>query len=101
MNTGLSRATVTVFVSLMFSSCRNDSDPRPQGVHPDLICNTDTRNVYPRCTNPTWKNSSWTGSNVPGINLVNPPMKDTISIPRGAYAVIRFKSNNPGRVYGL
>nr|KYP45700.1 Laccase-8 [Cajanus cajan] len=30
------------------------------------------------------------------FNLVNPQMRNTIGVPRGGWAVIRFKANNPG-----
>ena len=29
-------------------------------------------------------------------NLINPPQKDTIPVPDGGFAVLRFKANNPG-----
>lgn len=60
----------------------------------DIDCGGTPKNF---CNNPTWKNKSWTNGNVPGLNLVNPPQKDTLMIPTGAYAVIRFRSNNPGK----
>ena len=28
----------------------------------------------------------------------NPPGKDTVKIPMGGYAIIRFKANNPGKI---
>ncbi|XP_065678987.1 LOW QUALITY PROTEIN: uncharacterized protein LOC100210525 isoform X1 [Hydra vulgaris] len=49
------------------------------------------------CVQPTWRNNSWKNGNVPGLNLKNPPIKDTLIVPAGAYAVIRFRSNNPGK----
>eukprot|EP00111_Clytia_hemisphaerica_P000191 TCONS_00000475-protein len=49
------------------------------------------------CNEAKWRNSSWTNGNIPGLNLVNPPRKDTLIIPTGAYAVIRIRSNNPGK----
>lgn len=49
------------------------------------------------CNNATWRNNSWVNGNVPGLNLVNPPRKDTLIIPTGAYAVIRLRSDNPGK----
>lgn len=35
---------------------------------------------------------------VPGgsYNLINPPRKDTVSVPAMGYVVLRFKANNPG-----
>ena len=88
------------FFQKRFDESKNITE-QPQGLHPHLNCSTDPVNIYPRCTHPKWANPSWTGSQVPGVNLVNPPMKDTIAIPRGAYAVIRFKSDNPGANYVL
>ena len=29
-------------------------------------------------------------------NLINPPYKDTVTIPDGGYTVVRFTANNPG-----
>ena len=49
------------------------------------------------CTNPGWKNKNWKNGNIPGLKLKNAPKKDTLMIPAGAYAVIRFKSDNPGK----
>jgi FtsP/CotA-like multicopper oxidase with cupredoxin domain len=32
----------------------------------------------------------------PKLNLVNPVMKDTVSVPRRGYVVLRFRADNPG-----
>ncbi|CAH1790455.1 unnamed protein product [Owenia fusiformis] len=49
------------------------------------------------CNDATWRNTSWINSdNIPGLNLVNPPRKDTIIVPTGGYVVVRIKANNPG-----
>ncbi|XP_060077747.1 uncharacterized protein LOC132557276 [Ylistrum balloti] len=48
------------------------------------------------CNQGTWRNSTWLGNNVPDLNLINPPKKDTLNMPYGSYAVIRYKANNPG-----
>ncbi|XP_011431022.3 uncharacterized protein [Magallana gigas] len=49
------------------------------------------------CNEAKWANSSWaTGNNIPGLQLNNPPEKDTIIVPTGGYVVIRFKADNPG-----
>ncbi|KAK3087150.1 hypothetical protein FSP39_002348 [Pinctada imbricata] len=47
-------------------------------------------------TSQRWNNTSWAGDSVPGLNLVNPPRKDTISVPKWGYTVIRFRADNPG-----
>ncbi|KAK6043029.1 multicopper oxidase [Cooperia oncophora] len=33
---------------------------------------------------------------VEGMNTVNPPLRDTITLPVGGYIVIRFRATNPG-----
>ncbi|XP_060069167.1 uncharacterized protein LOC132549267 [Ylistrum balloti] len=48
------------------------------------------------CNAATWRNQSWGGDDVPGLNLLNPPRKDTLILPNGGYAVIRIKADNPG-----
>lgn len=44
-----------------------------------------------------WKNTSWKGDNIPGLNLNNPPRKNTLIIPTGGYAVLHIRSDNPGK----
>ena len=56
----------------------------------DIACNTKS------CNLPSWRNESWEKGKVPGLNLINPPMKDTIIVPRYGYIVIRIKADNPG-----
>lgn len=29
----------------------------------------------------------------------NPPGKDTVKIPMGGYAIVRFKADNPGKIF--
>ena len=50
-----------------------------------------------RCNNPGWSDSGWNGGRVPGLKLKNAPMKDSLVVPAGGYAVIRFRSDNPGK----
>ncbi|XP_033119509.1 laccase-1-like [Anneissia japonica] len=38
----------------------------------------------------------WSNGTTPKLNLRNPPMKNTLVIPSGGYAVIRFRTTNPG-----
>ncbi|XP_062602417.1 uncharacterized protein LOC134264138 [Saccostrea cucullata] len=59
------------------------------------------RNVYISeenivCKEVIWSDPSWKNGNVPGLNLKNPPIMDTVIIPSGGYVVIRFRANNPG-----
>jgi len=49
------------------------------------------------CYEADWKDKSFKGDNIPGLNLVNPMQKDTLLISTGSYAVIRFRSLNPGK----
>ncbi|XP_033742548.1 L-ascorbate oxidase-like [Pecten maximus] len=56
----------------------------------DIRCDTSS------CNSATWSNSSWNFGNVPGVNLDNPPRKDTVIIPRQGYVVLRMVADNPG-----
>lgn len=29
-------------------------------------------------------------------NFIQPPVRDTVNVPDGGYAILRFKANNPG-----
>ncbi|XP_066925497.1 uncharacterized protein [Clytia hemisphaerica] len=50
------------------------------------------------CNQPKWKNQNWGGNDIPGMNVSGRPIqKDTLTIPAGGYAVIRFKASNPGK----
>ncbi|XP_074657288.1 uncharacterized protein LOC141910494 [Tubulanus polymorphus] len=61
------------------------------GENDDIVCDEDNY-----CNRPRWRNPKWGGNNIPGLNLNDPPSKDTVLIPRGGYVIIRFKSDNPG-----
>ena len=61
-------------------------------VNDDLICDT------PSCDHAKWRDPTWKNGNVPGLNLIDPPLKDTLIIPWGGYAVVRFVADNPGTV---
>ncbi|KAK3103109.1 hypothetical protein FSP39_016527 [Pinctada imbricata] len=64
----------------------------------DVSCDNDQNRVQENvfCVKPKWSNSSWGGDNIPGLELHNAPLKDTVMVPRGGYVVIRFKADNPG-----
>ena len=47
------------------------------------------------CNKPTWKNSLVKEEALKNIHD-KPVKKDTIVVPAGGYAVIRFKADNPG-----
>ena len=51
----------------------------------DIECNTLL------CSKPAWREGR-----APTLNLVDPPVKDVLIIPAGGYAVIRFRTDNPG-----
>ncbi|CAI9735094.1 laccase-2-like [Octopus vulgaris] len=63
-------------------------------INKDIMCYGNTGYEY--CNNPVWRNKTWKGDNIPGLNLVNPPLKDTVTLPSGGYVVVRLKANNPG-----
>ena len=61
-----------------------------QGSNDEITCqDTDTF-----CQMPTWRNNT-----APLLNLVDPPVRDSFFLAAGGYAVIRFKTNNPGKQY--
>ena len=60
------------------------------GDNPDIDC----RGKF--CNDATWSNTSWQGGNVPGLELANPPRKDTIIVPTSGYVVVRIRADNPG-----
>jgi FtsP/CotA-like multicopper oxidase with cupredoxin domain len=35
-------------------------------------------------------------ANASSLNTVNPPLRDTATLPQGGWVVIRFKADNPG-----
>ncbi|XP_074657371.1 uncharacterized protein LOC141910578 [Tubulanus polymorphus] len=61
----------------------------------DLECANGTTKL-PFCNRVRWSNTSLTGDDVTNLNLVNPPLKDSVTIPSGGYVVLRFKADNPG-----
>ena len=49
------------------------------------------------CTNPSWTNGADPDRNRVGQTLRPvPPLKDTVLVPAGGYAVVYFRANNPG-----
>ncbi|XP_021365307.1 laccase-like [Mizuhopecten yessoensis] len=56
----------------------------------DINCNGNGNHTTSLCNAAMWRNQSWGGDNIPGLNLLNPPRKDTILVPAGGYAVIRI-----------
>ncbi|XP_053409258.1 uncharacterized protein LOC128559972 [Mercenaria mercenaria] len=50
-------------------------------------------------SNASWANETWKGGNIPGVDLTRAPRKDTITVPAGGYAVVRFVADNPGLWY--
>ena len=60
------------------------------GDTPDIEC------AGKDCKYPSWKKEGWAGGNVPDTNLRNPPLKDTVVVPRMGYVVLRFPLDNPG-----
>lgn len=67
----------------------NETTGFTQGPNPDIQYSSDYRSAQ-------WRNSSWNFGNVPGINIENPPKKDTIMVPFRGYVIIRLRTDNPG-----
>lgn len=59
----------------------------------------DIRCTGKDCKYPSWAKEEWAGGNVPDLNLRNPPLKDTVVVPRMGYVVLRFPLDNPGYWY--
>ena len=57
----------------------------------DIKCNSR------ECQRAEWSDASWKYGNVSGMNVVNPPIKDTVIVPWGGYVVIRILADNPGK----
>ncbi|XP_048741744.2 uncharacterized protein LOC125655475 isoform X1 [Ostrea edulis] len=62
----------------------------------DIDCGGGTTQDQSFCNNATWSDQSWRNGNIPGLNLVDPPHKDTVIVPSGGYVVVRIKADNPG-----
>lgn len=67
----------------------NESSGLLQGPNQDIEYSPDYRFA-------NWRNASWSNGNVPDVNLIDPPLKDTIVIPYKGYVVLRVKTENPG-----
>ena len=67
----------------------SDNNGRITSASEDISCNN---NRYDVCTDPQWSS----GNIDQGKNNKWAPLKDTVLIPAGGYAVVYFKANNPG-----
>ncbi|KJH40992.1 multicopper oxidase [Dictyocaulus viviparus] len=56
----------------------------------------DCKGADTTCDGAVWKNKTWLNGAVPGINTLNPSLRDTITLPVGGYIVVRFRASNPG-----
>jgi hypothetical protein len=74
-----------------FSNYNNETKRIMTDHNKDIACLDDKL-----CNRPRWSNQTWQLGNIPHANLIDPPLRDTLTIPKGGYAVIRFSSNNPG-----
>ncbi|XP_069141122.1 uncharacterized protein [Argopecten irradians] len=80
----------TFYVLKMGYATYNETTARFMSPNSDIDC----RGQF--CNDATWSDPTWLGDNVPGLELSNPPRKDTLIVPSGGYAVIRIKADNPG-----
>ncbi|XP_066921710.1 uncharacterized protein [Clytia hemisphaerica] len=69
----------------------NSSSKLYKSPNKDIHCATEY------CNQPVWSNQSFGGDDIPEMRFDRPIQKDTLMVPVGAYAVIRFKTNNPGK----
>ena len=49
-----------------------------------------------KCSNILCSKAAWRDGKRPPLNLVDPPVRDSVIVPAGGYVVVRFLSNNPG-----
>ena len=63
---------------------------RYKSLNPDIRCKE------PNCLQLQWADPAWSDGKIPGLNLIDPPLKDTVTVPVGGYVVIRFAADNPG-----
>ena len=63
------------------------------GPNPDIRC------LNEQCSRATWSDPSWINGNIPDLNLIDPPIKDTVNVPANGYVIIRFKADNPGNMF--
>ncbi|XP_061184675.1 uncharacterized protein LOC133192695 [Saccostrea echinata] len=61
----------------------------------DINCGGNTTEDE-NCNGAAWSNPDWLNGNDTGLNLVNPPQKDTVTLPYGGYVIARIKADNPG-----
>ncbi|KAK3579380.1 hypothetical protein CHS0354_029682 [Potamilus streckersoni] len=66
------------------------------GENLDVNCRGNINRDESYCNKATWSDLSWLQGNVPGLKFERPPLKDTLIIPSGGYAVVRFRADNPG-----
>ncbi|KAL3853426.1 hypothetical protein ACJMK2_016981 [Sinanodonta woodiana] len=66
------------------------------GENLDVNCRGNKNREKSYCNNPTWSDRSWIKGNVPGLKFEKAPLKDTLVVPSGGYAVVRFRADNPG-----
>ncbi|KAK3579372.1 hypothetical protein CHS0354_029673 [Potamilus streckersoni] len=66
------------------------------GENLDVNCRGNMNRDESYCNNATWSDLSWLQGNVPGLKVRRPPLKDTLIVPSGGYAVVRFRADNPG-----
>lgn len=62
----------------------------------DIDCRGGTTQEKSFCNSASWKDPTWKHGNVPGLNVVDPPKKDTVIVPSGGYVVVRITADNPG-----
>ncbi|KAL6738704.1 hypothetical protein Aduo_012223 [Ancylostoma duodenale] len=61
-------------------------------LNPDIDC----AGPDATCDGAVWRNKSWLNGALPGMNTVDPSLRDTITLPVGGYIVLRFRAKNPG-----
>lgn len=55
---------------------------------------SDNREI--NCSNDFCNDAHWANDNIGQFDVDRPPLKDTVMIPNGGYAVVRIYTDNPG-----
>lgn len=84
------------YVLKMGYAVYNETTGKFLAQNPDIDCRGGVPLEKSFCNTATWANQTWLNGNVPGLELQNPPRKDTLIVPSGGYAVIRIRADNPG-----
>lgn len=90
---------MSTFLTLGFASI--DEDGLTDTVNKDIVCGGDDKykdQTMVNCNSPQWVSPQRKAEVMREANFNrNPVMKDTLTIPVGGYAIVRIRTDNPGK----